>query len=254
MKSYLRNIKKNLMKSDYKNLIYNNYHTFHTKKLYGKTNPDSIRKQFKYWQYFFSDFLPKNKFIKILDVGCGDGGFVLWLQEKGYSNTIGIDISTEMINLSKSMNIKSTFQDNMFDHLRINKNKYDLIFCRDVLEHLPKEEVVEILRLFNESLKASGDVIIQVPNGYSPNYGKIFYSDFTHETLFSESALNQITQVAGFNSLYIKEVTPVPHGFLSSIRFLLWKILKLKFQFYQLIENGYSRGFFSQNIIAKIQK
>lgn len=242
------------MKLDYKNLIYNNYHSYHTKILYGQTNLDTIKKQFKYWQYFFYDFLPKNKSAKILDVGCGYGGFVYWLHEQGYPNTKGIDISTEMIELSKSLNIQNTFKDNMFDHLKINKNRYDLIFCRDVLEHLPKAEVVEILSLFYDAIKSDGSIIIQVPNGFGSTTGKIFYSDFTHETLFSASALNQITQVVGFKSLYIKEVTPVPHGFVSTIRYILWKLLKLKFQFYQLIENGYSNGFFSQNIIAKFEK
>lgn len=242
------------MQPDYKNIIYNNYHSYHTKKLYGSVTIESIRRQYKFWKYYFSEFLAKDKTIKILDAGCGNGGFVHWLTELGYLNTEGVDISKEMIEISKSLHIANTKQVDIFNHLRNNRDKYNIIFCRDVLEHLTKSEVFEMFKLFYSSLKTDGKIIIQVPNGFSPNYGKIFFSDFTHETLFSESALNQLALATGFKSINVKEVNPVPHGIVSTIRFVLWKFLKVKFRVYQLIENGYSHGFFSQNIIAEIRK
>lgn len=242
------------MENNYKNIIYKKYFSLHTKKLYGNITLGSISYQFKFWKYYFSEFLPNDRNIKIFDAGCGNGGFVYWLMELGYPNTNGVDISVEMIDIGKSLNIKNIKQADIFDHLRDNINYYDLIFCRDVLEHLSKNEVADIFTLFYNSLNAKGQVVLQVPNGFSPNYGKIFYSDFTHETLFSESVLNQLALSTGFKSINVKEVKPVPHGIISSTRFLLWKLLKMKYQFYQLIENGYSRGFFSQNIIAVIRK
>lgn len=242
------------MKQNYKNIIYENYHSFHTKKLYGDVSIDTIKKQAQFWKYYFKEYLPKDNKANILDAGCGNGGFVCWLMEIGYINTTGIDLSKEMIELGKSLNIKNIEQADIFEHLKINKESYDIIFCRDVLEHFTKNEIIEIFSLFNASLKPNGKIIIQVPNGYSPNYGKIFYSDFTHETLFSESLLNQVAYATGFTVVNVKEVKPVPHGFISIVRSILWKLLRMKFQYYQLIENGYSKGFFSQNIIAEIRK
>lgn len=239
---------------DYKKIIYQKYFSFHTKKLYGKITLESIRGQFKFWKYYFSEFLPIDKYINILDAGCGNGGFVFWLMELGYLKSYGIDISEEMINIGKSLNIKNLMQADLFIHLNENKNHYDLIFCRDVLEHLNKKEVVDIFKLFYDSLKPKGKLIIQVPNGYSPNFSKIFYSDFTHETIFSEAVLSQLALSCGFESIKVKEVNPVPHGFISSIRFILWKFLRIKYKFYQLIENGYSKGLYTQNIIAEIRK
>jgi len=242
------------MQLNYKSIIYNNYHSYHTKNLYGELTIDSIIKQFSAWKYYFSEFLPKDKTAKILDAGCGNGGFVHWLTETGYSNTSGIDISKEMIELGKSLDIKNIFQDDIFEHLKNNKGNFDIIFCRDVLEHFEKIKVVEILLLFKDALKPNGKLIIQVPNGYSPNYGKIFFSDYTHETLFSDAILNQLTQATGFKSLYIKEIAPVPKNIKSRLRFILWILLKQLYKFIQLIENGNSKGFFSQNIIACINK
>lgn len=242
------------MKQDYKNLIYENYHSIHTKKLYGDISLETIRSQFKFWKYYFIKYLPLDKNVKILDAGCGNGGFVYWLTQMGYTNSIGIDISKELIDLGISLNIKNIEQVDLFEHLKKNEDTYDIIFCRDVLEHFTKNEIIEIFSLFNSSLKSTGKVIIQVPNGYSPSFGRIFYGDFTHETLFSETLLNQIIKATGYKLIKIKEVNPVPHSFVSSIRFVLWKLLRMKFQFYQMIENGYAKGFFTQNIIAEIKK
>lgn len=238
----------------YKNKIYENYHTIHTKKLYGDISIKKIKRHFKFWKYYFLEYLPPDKNVKILDAGCGNGGFVYWLTQIGYKNSIGIDISKELIEIGISLNIKNIEQNDLFEHLKKNQGTYDIIFCRDVLEHFTKNEIIEIFSLFNSALKSTGKVIIQVPNGYSPSFGRIFYGDFTHETLFSETLLNQIIKATGYKLIKIKEVNPVPHGFVSSIRFVLWKLLRMKFQFYQFIETGYAKGFFTQNIIAEIKK
>jgi 2-polyprenyl-3-methyl-5-hydroxy-6-metoxy-1,4-benzoquinol methylase len=242
------------MKQDYKEKFFSNYYSYHTKRLYGTVSLDSISNQFKFWKYYFSEYLPDHKDIRILDAGCGNGGFVHWLLTLGYENTTGIDISSEMIEIGKSINIKNIKQADIFDHLHVNKNTYEIIFCRDVLEHLNKSELVDLFLLFFDALKSNGKLIIQVPNGFSLNYGKIFFSDFTHETLFSESVVNQLANFAGFTSVKIKEVEPVPHGLISTIRFILWQLLKIKYKLNLLIENGYSDGYFTQNIIAEIKK
>jgi len=242
------------MELNYKNIIYSHYQTYHTKHLYGNVTIESIRKQFTFWNYYYSEFLPNDKSVNILDAGCGDGGFVLWLTEFGFLTTIGIDMSKEMIDLGKAIKINNIYQADVIDHLLSKHNSYDIIFCRDVLEHLTKTEVVEVFKLFYSSLKTNGRLIIQVPNGYNPNYGKIFYNDFTHETLFSGAVINQVAKSTGFREIYVKEITPIPHGFFSMIRYILWKFLKMKYRFVQLVENGYASGYFSQNIIAEIRK
>lgn len=242
------------MAIDYKETIYENYHSLHTKHLYGTVTIDAIKKQFSAWKYYFSEFLPNDKDVKILDAGCGNGGFVFWLIELGYSKSSGVDVSKEMIDIGKALNIKNISRADIFEHLTNNPNTYDLIFCRDVLEHLKKEEVFTIFHLFKNALKENGSFVIQVPNGFNANYGKIFYSDFTHETIFSEAILNQLSTSTGFKNISLKEITPVPKSIISTIRYLLWFLVKLKYKFIQLIETGSSSGFYSQNIIACLKK
>lgn len=242
------------MQKDYKKMIYDNYHSYHTKQLYGSITIDSIRKQFPAWKYYFYEFLPDNKSAIILDAGCGYGGFVFWLQELDYKDTAGIDLSKELITIGKSIGIKNIIQRDIFEQLKQNENKYDVIICRDVLEHLTKDQVFEIFGLFFHALKPTGKLILQVPNGFSLNHSKIFYSDVTHETLFSEAILNQIALATGFNNLVIKEVTPAPKGINSFGRYYLWKIIRFLYKLLQLIETGSSNGLYSQNIIACLSK
>lgn len=35
---------------------------------------------------------PRNTFDRVLEIGCGMGRFLLMLQEKGYTNLVGVDI------------------------------------------------------------------------------------------------------------------------------------------------------------------
>ncbi len=242
------------MNEDYKKAIYNNYYAYHTKELYGKVTLDSIKKQFPALKYYFSEFLPKDITASIIDAGCGNGNLVFWLTELGYSNVIGIDHSKEMIELGKSLNIKNIFQADLFEYLQNKKNMYDVIFCRDVLEHFNKQQVFEIFILFYDSLKPGGKIVMQLPNGYSPNHSKIYYNDFTHETLFSETSLKQLSRATGYKSIYVKEITPIPNGIKSGLRYILWILLKQWNKFIQLVETGNAKGFFSQNIIACISK
>lgn len=153
------------MSHNYKKIIYDKYYSVHTKNLYGNFSNESVKKQYKFWNYYFSEYLPKDFTIQILDAGCGNGGFVSWLIDCGYKNSKGVDISKEMIDLGKSLNIDNLYQEDLFEYLRKNKNVFDIIFCRDVLEHFKKNEIIEIFSLFYDSLKSSGKIIIQVQMG-----------------------------------------------------------------------------------------
>ena len=239
---------------DFKESIYKEYHKVHTKYLYGEATSGKIENQFNVWKYYFGDYLPQDKSISILDAGCGYGGFVYWLNQVGYKNATGVDVSEELFSISQKLKITNIICGDVFEFLGNNKDRYDIIFARDILEHFTKEKIYELGTLFFNSLKKDGVLIIQVPNGQSPSVGRIFHSDFTHETLFTYISVRQIFSTIGFSSYAFKEVTPVPKGLFSVIRFILWKILRTSMRIYQAIETGNLSGYFSQNLIAVIKK
>lgn len=112
-----------------------------------------------------SKFVPNIKNPSILDLGCGSGKLIPFLDNKfsDYSYA-GVDYSLERINLAKS-----SFADkrDFFFHQDLNffveniNQKFDIIFAIEVLEHLsnPGEVIGNSLKL----LKKDGIIIGSIP-------------------------------------------------------------------------------------------
>ena len=139
--------------------------------------------------------------VEILDIGCANGKSVYSLNKLGYKNVLGIDIpmSNKLVEtgLKNNLNLKVVVSLNNF--LESNPNKYDFILLFDVLEHINKNEQIEILSKIFNSLKENGKLIIQVPNAESIVSSKLRYIDFTHEISYTEDSLKFLLKSSGFN-------------------------------------------------------
>ncbi len=242
------------MKRTYKENIYDKYFSHHTQKLYGEISLSRIEKSFPILSYYFDKHLPNKKDSKIVDLGCGMGDFIYWLTTKGYSNTLGIDISMELITKGRKLKITNLECKDIFSFLKDKANEFDLVIMRDVIEHFDKEETYELISNLYKALTQSGSVIIQTPNGQSPFVGKILFGDFTHYQAFTDSSINQLFSSIGFKNINIYEVGPVPKNLKGRIRLFTWVILKIIFKIGQIIATGDSSGYYSPNIIAIIKK
>ncbi len=238
----------------YKQKIYSNYHTSHTKHLYGEVSIEKIKKHFLVYDYYYGKHLTTNKNDSIIELGCGYGDFVYWLQNKGYNNVKGIDYSVEQIKIGSSLGIPGLICDDIFNFLEDHSSTFDLIILRDVLEHFDRDETYKIIAELNNKLNKQGTIILQVPNGQSPFVGKILFGDFTHHSAFTESSLNQLFKSSGFSEIKVFETTPVPKDIKGHFRLLIWQIEKIYLKLLQLIATGDASGFFSPNIIAVIKK
>jgi 2-polyprenyl-3-methyl-5-hydroxy-6-metoxy-1,4-benzoquinol methylase len=239
---------------NYRDKFYSKYVSAHTRQLYGEQSLDDIKKQFPVWQKYFGRFLPLDKNAKILDLGCGNGGFVWWLQKIGYQNTEGVDISEEQVQQAEKLRIENIFHGNFLEFLKNKKEVYEVIFARDVLEHFNKEEILDALGAIFVSLKKGGVFIAQTVNAENLLWGRLRHGDFIHELAFTKESITQILTVTGFNEIKIYPQRPVIHGLKSLIRFILWKYIELELKFYLLIETGSAKGIFTQNLIAVARK
>ena len=239
---------------NYKNILYSTYVTTHTRNLYGETTIEKIKKQFKVWKSYFGKYLPNDPNAMILDIGCGNGGFVYFLQNIGYKNSYGIDISREQVEDGRKLGIQNIECADLIEFLKEKDKIYNVIFARDVIEHFKKDEILNILEVIFNALTQKGILIIQTPNAESPFGNRYRYGDFTHEVAFTRSSLNQILRNAGFSEVIFRSAQPVPKGIKSSIRFLLWKLIHYLLKYYMLIETGSGEGIFTQNIIAIAKK
>lgn len=180
----------------------------------------------KIFKINYKRFLPSDKTTQIFDIGCGVGFFLYFLEQEGYQNYTGIDISDEQIQQAKKVCKGRLLQYDLFDFLNENTELYDFVIMRHVLEHFKKDEIFNVLKRVNSIMSKEGVLLIEVPNAGSPIFGSYFrYSDFTHEIGFTLESLEDILLANEFNIIYSGPVE-VKNPFKRFTFRLLNKILK----------------------------
>lgn len=188
--------------------------------------------------HYYIPFLPIDNNARIFDAGCGDGDFLLFLASLGYTNLSGCDLSEEQISCAKKKGLMSVELADAKNYLLKVTEEYDLISALDLLEHLPKQDIWDLCVAVFNSLAPGGKLIASVPNVESLMGTRIAFGDFSHETSFTPGSLAQLLRAIGFKDVQVYPKEPIPHGFKSSVRWLLWKIIKHMIGFYLLVETG----------------
>jgi len=209
-------------------------------------------------KYYLRGWLPEDKNARIIDLGCGEGRILYLLKQMGYTNVEGVDISDSQLNIARQVS-DEVIKADILGYLKDSTVKYDLILSFDVIEHLHKNEALEFLDLCSSKLNANGRLVLQTPNASSPFFGDVRYGDFTHELGFSPTLLSQLLRRAGFIKTEVRETGPVPGGysFKSSIRFVLWRLIRLVYCLIESIETGgcgsriYSRVFQASAVVRQ---
>jgi|SRR5271157_1644517 len=102
----------------------------------------------------------------IWDAGCGDGQSTFSLAKSYPSSTIsGTDISANSIDHCKAILKKSPIDNVSFDLCDLMdtsyENRFDLIVCFEVLEHI--EDYEAVIQKFSKALRPNGYLIIHTP-------------------------------------------------------------------------------------------
>ena len=159
---------------------------------------DGIENSIPALDHYYGELLPVENTSLILDIGCGFGNFVHYLNKKGYKNVVGVDVSPQQVETAESLGIPNVKCAEAGEFLSSKVSFYDCIIAIDLLDHLPKDDVVEFIQLMYASLKPGGRLIIQVVNGQSPFSGRLRYGDFTHQFALTSSSAGQLMRIAGF--------------------------------------------------------
>lgn len=109
---------------------------------------------------------------KILDIGCGSGGFLLDMRKEGW-DVYGCDFSPYICDVAKNVSgLKNIYNGDVLS-LNLPENYFDVITLWHVLEHLTKP--LESLRKISKLLKNDGILIIESPD-FSSIQSKFFKS------------------------------------------------------------------------------
>ena len=140
---------------------------------YSKVNQKELEGiQRERWKKQFERLLPANKNLKVLDIGTGPGFFTIILEELGYTNIIGIDVSEKMLEVAKENIQKYGKKDSRIQLIQMDAQKlefkpesFDIIVSRNLTWNLekPQQAYSEWLRV----LKPNGALFIFDANWYA---------------------------------------------------------------------------------------
>lgn len=144
---------------------------------------------------------------RLLDIGCGDGDFLLGMRQRGW-DVHGLDPSAVAVSLAREKGLE-VFQGELLD-ADYPETSFDLITMWDVLEHLhdPGAQLVQVARL----LKPGGRFVVTLPNPHSIDF-RVFGSAWTgldiprHLYVFRRPALFELFRRAGLEVISARCVT-----------------------------------------------
>ncbi len=135
---------------------------------------------------------------KTLEIGFGNGLFLDWAKENGFS-VIGLEIIEELVVRARERG-HMVFHGHPFVLVDSYGNSFDLICMFDVLEHVPMDEIPDYFRTAAQLLRLGGKMLMRIPNGKSPFSRHIQYGDMTHVSVLSDSIIGQISAPYGFGA------------------------------------------------------
>lgn len=241
------------MADDFRSKLYRKYVSRFKKEKYS-TNEAQLVELNKVLGYRFRQILKGlSKDSSIVELGCGPGFLLNFLKNQGFEKLEGVDISEEQISIARESGLNVKLADAV-DFLQEKKQEYDVLIAIDFIEHFRKEELFGLFELISDVLKENGLLIIQTPNGQGLFPGGNIYGDLTHTTIFTELSLRQILQFHEFGDIKFFETGPAPISMYSSIRFILWKVIRVFLKWVRRIETNKTTELWTENLICTCRK
>jgi SAM-dependent methyltransferase len=136
----------------------------------------------------------------VLEIGFGQGATLRALAARGYTDLHGWDIASDCVERARASGIAAQIEhaDAVVALEQAPAEHFDAILAKDLLEHLPREQVVAFVRGLHRVLRPGGVFLARLPNMANPLSGYLRYDDFTHTLGFTESSLRQVFVLGGF--------------------------------------------------------
>ena len=103
---------------------------------------------------------------KVLDIGFGEGGGADLMLEKGAKKVIGIDYDKEKVREARNRYQQSGIEFRWLNASNLHKikEKFEVITCFELIEHLTETEQLEFVKMLKNQLVKDGIVILSTPN------------------------------------------------------------------------------------------
>ena len=144
-------------------------------------------------------WLPEDRTRPVAELACGHGSFLHWLKSKNFSNVTGVDSSAEQVALAKQVDAGVERDDVNRWLARQPENHFAALLAIDLVEHLPKDDFMDLLHHSRAALAPGGSLILRLPNGDSPFVGRNLFNDITHVWTYTPNCLNSLAEMHQFS-------------------------------------------------------
>jgi SAM-dependent methyltransferase len=209
---------------------------------------------FAWWDHKYLPLLDDlQRAAPVLEIGCGAGGLLVYLERRGFSHAQGIDISAEQVDRAKQRGVQADCGD-AFDFLESQQQAFAAILAVDVFEHFSRDELVRLAPLLHAALQPGGRLLVQTANGAGLFPRQVIYGDLTHMTIFTPESLAQLLRPVGFGGFGFYETGPIPIRLRGKIDVALWTTLKAAANTVRSIETGKRQAIWTENFIGRAFK
>lgn len=134
----------------------------------------------------------------VLELGCADGSFMKAMRQAGFADVRGIDICPEYggcegVEIGDAAELVAQAADGSLGG----------VIALDVFEHIPQDDLRQLLVTCRAKLAAGGQVVFRVPNAGSALGLVNQNGDLSHVNAFNEVSVRQMAFDTGFHTVKV---------------------------------------------------
>ena len=177
----------------------------------------------------------------VLDVGCGRGEFLELCRAAGVEAR-GIDSDTGMVATCREAGLGVERADALAYLAALPDAALGGVFCAQVIEHLPADALVALVRLAHAKLRPGGVLLCETPNPACLTvFSGAFYVDLTHVKPIHPEAARFVLEAAGFRDVEVRYVNPYPPEMRLQPLEPLWYMRRYEEAFLEALNDNFAR-------------
>jgi O-antigen chain-terminating methyltransferase len=137
---------------------------------------------------------------KVLDIGFGRGEFLRLLSERGVQGQ-GIDQDEGMVQFGRDQGLSVEVAE-AHEYLAACSDHFDGIFAAHVIEHMPAEQMQDLVHSAVSALRPGGRLLLVTPSPHNLNVQLYeFWTDLQHVRFYSPDVMRWVLHDAGLREL-----------------------------------------------------
>ena len=112
----------------------------------------------------------------VVDVGCGDGHLMAWINWRHQHEVTGIDINQIDLDQATTRNVYKRLIRLDLASEELPREKFDVVLCSQTVEHIPKQQALVLIKRLEKLARKR--IIIATTNGFFPYDHNISHGDY----------------------------------------------------------------------------